>query len=128
MRARPLSVLLVSVLLAGCASGGGSDRPTVRRDANRISLEELETLTTGTAYDAVQRLRPAWLRARTSSFSSEASPAEVFLDQRHYGALSSLRDFDLAAVSEILYMNARDATTRFGTGYPGGVIQVILKR
>ena len=31
-------------------------------------------------------------------------------------------------VEEILYLAARDATTRYGTGYPGGIILLTLKK
>jgi hypothetical protein len=52
----------------------------------------------------------------------------VFVDDRDFGTLESLRDFHLDSVLEIIYLSAGDATTRYGTGYPGGVIHLRLKR
>jgi len=131
MRTLPLTILLVSVLLGSCASGSGSSSSDVRRDPNRISPEEINTQPVGTAYDAVEHLRPMWLRSRgTLSVTTTGSGSlpRVFLDDRDFGNVESLRQFNLDSVAEIEYMSGRDATTRYGTGYAGGIIHVRLKR
>ncbi len=131
MRALPPTILLVSVLLGGCASGGGSSSSNVRRDPNLISQVEIETQPVGTAFDAVTRLRPMWLRSRGThnvSRTGAVSLPRVFVDGREFGNVDSLRQFNLDSVAEIEYMSAQDATTRYGTGYTGGVIQVRLRR
>ncbi len=129
MRTWPPTVLLALLCLLGCASGQGSENPDARRDSELISLEELQNQPAGSAFDAVERLRPNWLRNRGPfSTTRPQSYPEVFVDDRHFGTLESLRQIDLDAVSEIRFLNGRDATTRFGTGYPGGLIMVFLKR
>lgn len=123
------ALLGASLLLWGCATGPTSDGGTVR-DPNRISLEELQDQPAGTAYDAVERLRPNWLRSRASTMAGggTAIVARVFVDGREFGPLRALRQVSIEAVGEIRYMSGRDATTRHGTGYAGGIIEVILKR
>jgi hypothetical protein len=129
MRPWHFVVVLTSALLAGCFSARGPGSAEEERAADRISLEELESQPAGNVYDAVQRLRPIWLRNRGPfSTTRPQSYAEVFVDERYYGPLESLRQFDLTAVAEVRYLSGRDATTRFGTGYPGGIIQLILKK
>lgn len=132
MRTRPVYTLITALLLWGCATGGTSDRSGPYRDPNLISQEEIQEQPSGTAYDAVQRLRPNWLRRRSTTFGSGGGGAvdlpRVFVDERDFGPLESLRDFNLDSVLEISYMSASDATTRYGTGYAGGVIHVHLRR
>ncbi len=123
MRTLAPTVLLASVFLWGCASGGGSSSSDTRRDPNRISPEEIQSLPAGTAFDAVQRLRPNWLRSRGTlsvTTSGTGSLPRVFVDDRDYGSMNSLHDLNLDSVAEITRMSAQDATTRYGTGYAGG--------
>ena len=126
----PLALLLASVALGSCASPGpGSRDSTSRRDSDLISREELRGLPGGTAYEAVERLRPIWLRSRGPfGLNQPQVLAEVFLDEQHFGPLAYLRQLNLETVEEIRFLDARDATTRFGTGYPGGIIMVFLKK
>ena len=129
MRRRHLTLLVAPLLLAGCLSASRSGSAEGERDSERISPEQLEAQPAGNLYEAVQRLRPIWLRGRGPfSTTRPQSFAEVFVDDRYYGPLETLREFDVATVSEVLFLSGRDATTRFGTGYPGGVIQIILKK
>ena len=113
-------VLPVAVFLAlSCASGGQtSGRLTGSR--NVIAAEELAGLTVEqNAYDAIRRLRSTWLQTRSGTVPV------VFVDNVRAGDLERLRTIPLEIVAELRYINARDATTRWGTGYTGGVIEVI---
>jgi len=117
------------LLLAACqstGSGGGANRggPTL------IAQEELAELPALTAYQAVERLRPAWLRPRVRTVRGtvpEQYYPQVFLDGVPYGDLDTLNRVNSRDVREIRYFSASEATTRFGTGYPGGVIDVQTK-
>ena len=131
MRTLPIAAVITILAVSGCASGGSSSTSDTRRDPNRISAEEIANLPSGTAYDAVRRLRPAWLRSRGAlsiSTTGSGSLPRVFVDDRDYGSVGSLRDFNLDAVGEMEYMSASDATTRYGTGYPGGIIKLRTMR
>ena len=50
------------------------------------------------------------------------------MDDVSYGPVESLANLNAIAVREIRYLSAADATTRWGTGYPGGVILVTMKK
>jgi hypothetical protein len=78
------------------------------------------------AYLIVRRVRPTWLRPRSQESISGAPPtfAQVFLDALQIGDANQLYTIAAAQIERIEYMSALDATTRYGTGYAGGVIIV----
>jgi hypothetical protein len=85
---------------------------------------------TGSAFDAVERLHRDWLQSRsvTGRSSTGRSYPEVFVDGRPFGPLDSLNQLGTETIEEIRFINPADATTRYGTGYPGGIIEVIMIR
>ena len=123
----PFFVVLFSIA-AACA--GGSKAPAVEGGGNVISQSELEAAGPVTAYDAVQRLRPAFLRGRgpTSVVNAGARtrPA-VFVDATEFGEVESLRTFQASRVQAIRFYAGPEAVTRFGSTYGAGVIQVTMR-
>jgi len=125
MRAHMLTTSLSLVLLSACASGGGGGGGGGGGDI--ITREQLEAQGTQQEdpYAVIQRLRPNWLRAKTASFSAGGRIYPVvFLNGTRYGELDTLRSFRITEIESIQYIGATDATTRFGTGYQGGIIMV----
>ena len=53
---------------------------------------------------------------------------EVFVDGRHFGPVESLAQFGTDNIQEIRFISGPDATTRHGTGFPGGIIEIILRK
>ena len=121
-------LLFVSLpLLGGCATGGSG---TSGSRSGPIERDEVESVSTRDALQLVQRLRPQWLQGRgsTSLRSPGATLPLVYLDGVRYGAVESLRQIDSEAVWRVEFLNAPDATNRFGTGHAGGVILVTTRR
>ncbi len=119
------ALLAITLALAACASGGGAGGDTAARrgSSTRIVEDELTNVAQLSAYAAVQRLRPTWLRTR-----SGGTP-QVHIDGNPQGGgIEALNNLPAAQVQEMVYMNASDATTRFGTNYNNGVILVSTKR
>ncbi len=109
-------------LSAACASGGGEGRP--RMDPNLITAEELADHPSLTCLEVVQRLRPRWLQRR----GSEQNPV-VYQDGNRVGSAEDvLSRMNSTAVEYMRYVNARDATTRYGTGHGSGAIEVATRR
>jgi hypothetical protein len=120
------------VLTTACVSGGTPD-PTgalTSRESNVITYGEI-TRAQGliTAWDAVQRLRPRFLRnaGRSSISGSGDNRAIVRIDEVDSGAPEVLRTLDIAGVKEIRYYSSVDATARFGGTHGRGVIHVITR-
>ena len=118
-----LSLLAVVVLGGACASSGQPDQSRPRRNRNLITAEELSELSVSTCYEAVRRLRPAWLQARGRS----PLPVVFRNNARWGGDPRSLESIRINSVSEIRFLSASDATTRYGTGFTGGVILVVTR-
>jgi len=119
-----LAFFALTIGLAGCASGGGGgSEGGPRRSTNRIVLDELATLQQLDCYQAIQRLRPNWLRSRGSS------PPQILVDgSRQAGGLDLLRSYRAADIEEMRFISGTDATTRFGTGFDGGAIMLTTRR
>jgi hypothetical protein len=52
----------------------------------------------------------------------------VYVNGVRYGEPQTLRNLRVQEVEEIRFISATDATTRWGTGHTGGVIEVMLRR
>ena len=95
---------------------------------NTIFLEEIANSSATDAYDLIETLRPHWLGGRgVKSFRSRtASNPVVYVDGQRHGDILSLTTLSVYNVVRIQYMNAGDATIRFGTGHPGGAILITM--
>ena len=124
----PISVIcLLALLLGACATAQSGDSGSSRRRSNVLTAEEIEASTTNTAWDAVRQLRPAWLRSRgTRSLTGEVDPS-VIGDSMAPEPMEVLRNIACRSILEIRFFDPREATTRFGTGYPSGAIVVTTK-
>ena len=122
-----LGLALCVQLLPACSTGGTGERTT--RNRNLITEEELAPFTQGSAYEAIQNLRPRWLRADRVVNTRGAGNVHprLVVDGMPRGDLDQLRAISVNNIREIRFMNSADATTRFGTGYAAGAIEVITK-
>lgn len=122
-----LTVLAAAGLGVACASGGQSEGTSRSRDV--ITLEEIQEANSSDPYEAVRRLRSSWLRTRSPGVESEVSGMPiVYVDNVRLGDIEMLRSVPILTVVEIRRISASDATTRWGTGFPNGAIEVITRR
>jgi hypothetical protein len=126
-----LVVVLLGVL-AGCASAPAAETAAApRRQANLITYEEIQSRAQARdAFDAIQALRPNWLRPRGQQSLSDptAGTVVVYLDGARFGGPDALRQVAVQNILSAQYLNAGDATARFGTGHTGGVILIVSRR
>ena len=134
-RLRIIAVAAFGLLLAAGACATGTTGGGTRSQSDVITLEEIEQATVHDAYEIVRQYRPRWLRGRgpqtfTADVRNTTTPGypKVKVDNLPPMDLESLRDIRVVEIAEIRYMNPRDATLRYGTGFSGGIIQVITKR
>jgi len=122
MRHLRLAVVGLVLLAAACATGGGSGDSGPRRSSSLITFEELTDIgDVGTAFDAIQRLRPNWLTGRGGS------GPRVFVNGVDMGSTGVLRNYRMTALREVRFTSPSDATIRYGTNSGGGVIDLITR-
>ncbi len=114
-----LGVATLACAPATQTTGTGTSRRTLLGDAIRAA-------SVSSAYDAVARLRPEWLRRRGRSSVRDpgAGAVVVYLDGIRHGGTDALRSIPAESVLQMEYLSGAEATTRFGTGHGGGVILV----
>ncbi len=137
MRAsRRLPNLLLAVFLStglalstgACASSGGSG--SSGGSSTLITRAQVDETGASTAMEAIRQLRSRWLQRRGSMSIQDPTPPGpvVYVDGQRFGEVGSLTQVSARIIEEMRYINARDATTRYGTGHAGGVILITTLR
>jgi hypothetical protein len=113
--------------VGGCATAGSGG---TSRNPDRIDRTEIEASAASNAYDLIEQARPRWFTSRGASSLSQSGGdlPVVYVGTQRYGDLSTLRGFNLDGIESIRYINAANATTRYGGGHAGGVIELTLRR
>ena len=129
-----LSAVAFAAMLAvtvACASKGSSGTPVLQTDRDLILESEIASRAAdaSNALQVVQKLRPQMLRSRgPTDRNGQSAQPRVYVDHTEYGGLSYLQNVNASQIREIRFVNSRDATTQWGTGHMGGVIQIITKK
>jgi hypothetical protein len=124
------SVAFVLVLVSGAAAACSTGARAGGANPNLLTREEMINANMRHVGEAVEQLRPAWLRIRApSGLSTENAEIVVFRDDRYLGGPELLRNFNPADVVEVRYLDGTQANARL-QGYPtniyvaGGIILV----
>ncbi len=120
--------MLLAVFLTGCTHPGADVAPPSGAQ-DVLAAGEIERSNAGTLHEAIERLRPQYLlsRGRASMRAPNSLLPVVFVDNVPQASIESLRGISARDVQYVRFLSAADATTRYGTGYMAGVIEVVLK-
>ena len=126
MSSRRCACLVLAFVLSACASStdtpfaeGGGTATRVRGNSTSIVRAQLEELGGLSALEAVERFNRRWLSpARGGGY------ARVVIDGRDRRDLNVLRLLSSDGVESMRFLRSIDATTKYGTGFTGGVIEV----
>jgi hypothetical protein len=129
-RAFRVAILAVaSTTVISCAANSTAHTATSHRTAGVITGDEISAAQgVVSVYDAIQRLRPQWLTNSRARSVGTQDQLLVYIDTNRYGTIESVRQLPIGGVTELRYLNAAEATNRFGTGHAGGVIVVMMSR
>lgn len=119
-------LLLAVWLVTGCASGQQTAR-TAPAERNVLTQQEIEQSQSITAYDMIRALRPRWLSERgVTSFRSN-NPIMLYVNDNRVGTIERLRDYAPRDLREARFLDATQATQRFGTGHRSGAVMLYLR-
>jgi hypothetical protein len=118
--------LLTGTLVAGAACATGGERaasPTGVLEAEEIRAAGPQIRT---AYDAVEQLRPQFLRTRANPTvgGRRVDPVRVYVNGTLWGDPESLVRIRAEEVVRIRYIRPADAQTRFGMDHGSGALEV----
>ncbi len=130
-----LSLVLASAVSACASSAGGSSgggRQITERAGGNSTLivrAQLAEYSGRTVLEAVERFNRRWLRASRGVGTvpgglSGPAYARVVIDGTGRGNLDELDRIPADGVESIRFLTATEATTKYGTGFVGGVIEV----
>jgi hypothetical protein len=127
-------VLSLLVLFTACASAPRQDREPIafgdRTSRNEVSARELQSVSAGSAFEALRRVRPELLFQRSTKTPADAygGYAVVYLDGKLQGSLDVLNMIPVDAILGIQYLSGVEAQTKLGKFHSGGVIDVRTRR
>ena len=124
-----ITLASVALLSAACASSGA---PATSKTTARyvVTQADLVNVSDRSVYDALQQLRPTFLRSRDVQTTShqEVTPVAVFVDGGRTEGLDVLRTIRSSTVKELRFYEPAEANAKFGTGHNGGLIEVVMMK
>ena len=116
-----------AVLVSACGSGAARTA-AVPSGHNVLSRVELQAARERNLLEAIQRLRPAFLRSRAvrTTRTPVPEPVHVYVNGARAEGLDVLKLFSPQSVVEVRFYEPNDANVRFGLGHNGGLIAVTL--
>ncbi|GMR13167.1 MAG: hypothetical protein BMS9Abin29_1369 [Gemmatimonadota bacterium] len=137
-RARSLGFVGFLLLAASCSTTGDpAARPSpdgrpqrASRSSKVIAAAELQSVLDLNALQVVERLRPTWLRnrGRVSIENQQFQGARLYVDGNRRGYVADMAEILASDIEEMRFLDSREATTRFGTGFTDGVIVITTRR
>lgn len=122
------SAIVLTTACASSSSSGTSSGP--KPSPNLITADEISRVNVVNAFEVVQKLRPSMLRQRQVATANAQSSGElvVYVDNNRFGDVDSLRQISASTIAALRYFSASEAQTKWGSGHPGGAIEVTTKR
>lgn len=118
----------IALLLIVAACGTRSVAPGTRPDRNLISEEEMKAAGYHDALSTIQLLRPQWLNRRGPSTINLKESVKVYLDGSLLGGPEHLQRITVSSISTMRYLDAIEATQRWGLDHGLGAILVITRK
>lgn len=130
MRTFSIFLILIALGFTSCASSkSGPGAKKARYDRNFIAYEDIIANPATNAYDLIRSLRIHWLQGRgTKSFRNPgASLPMVYVNNSRHGNIETLSSVSTTNIKSIKFLNASDATIRFGLNHTGGAILITIE-
>ncbi len=129
--------LVLALVVSACVSsgntslgaGGQTAAGDTRGNSRLITRGELNEREGDSAYEVVESLNRRWLQddRRGRTFGGGPIFARVVVDGTPRGGLYELHRIGASEIESMRFISAPDATIKYGTGYPGGAIEVTMR-
>lgn len=120
--ARASVLAAVPLLFVACSSGPRSRPAPIQQRV--ITTAEINAVQYPTAYDVVQALRPLWLNNRGRTSITQRESVKVYLDDSLLGEPEQLKNVTARSISSMRFLDANEATLRWGLDHGQGAIMV----
>jgi hypothetical protein len=124
MRRDHRKALALIVVLSCVACAGRQKSSRTNTNQNVLTGEQLIEAHFQNPRDALEALRPNWLKPRGPDSVNTPSEVVVYFDNIRLGGVETLRTIDLHNVRYIQHFDGLAATARYGVGHSAGVILV----
>lgn len=123
-------LVVAGVVLMALVACGPTNKHRVPQNQNLITADEIVRSNATNALEAIERNRPAFLRTRGAMSIQNPNPPTpiIYVDGMRFGPVNTLSQVPALTIATIEYLNAIDASQRFGLGHEGGAILVVTKR
>ena len=120
MRSSVAFVVILSITGGCSANRTAGSRDVTSRSSSVLERSEILAYSGQTALQAIESLRPWFLRPRWRL----DEPIRIYIDDFRLENFAQLGDVQAMFVSEIRLLSPTDATLRYGTGHTGGALIV----
>ena len=125
---RPYFHTLAAILAVVTAcSSSPLTRPTPA-DQRLIKSDELAAARYNNVFEMVEATRPQWLRPRGRTSFNTRESVKVYLDGSLLGEPEQLKNITTRSVAEIRWLDANEATLRWGLDHGHGAIVLSTRR
>ncbi len=108
---------------------GSVPSPTRRRDRTVLSRTEIRETQYTNLYDVILALRGNWVRVRSAeSIQGRSSAVQVYLDMQRLNGLDELKSMSPLTIQTVQYLDALQASARFGMDHGAGAILVMTAK
>jgi len=118
--------IAVVIGTTSCASSGGRSGATART-GDVITADQLRTVNQSNVYDAVQAIRPSWLRACCPNSFLSPTVVQAYVNGVRLRGVEDLKSLPLANVQIIQWFDPIEASSRWGLDHNQGAIAVTVQ-
>jgi hypothetical protein len=121
-----MAMMMVLVGSGACASSGASGSSGT--SGTVITGEQLLATNQSNLFQALQTLRPQWLRSRAAASLSGPTEVMLFVNEAPYGTVNDLSGIPITAVEDVRFLSASEAGSRYGTAAGAGGLLLVRTR
>lgn len=124
-RTKMILLATAVALVASCGPASQSAGRPAGQDV--LTDKDLAEYIDVSLLDAVERLRPNWVRPQGAVSVSGIAPVVVVVNNVRVGGIEFLDGMPVEQVARVRFVDGTDAATRWGLNVDGGVIEVTTR-